>query len=210
MNVRTGLFPSHRFFVGALLAYGIVYVTICQAAHADSPDVPRELSVPPSDHEERESPLPDWAVAEPRVVDGVLLLPVRASILTESASTSRELLRIEARGALEAYLEQSLGSSEAAAAAMPNDDWIEQRFDTDKHYLGKVWIGGEEKFDTAALLRLSTEDHQSLARRWEFYLALSRARTLLSAAAGIALLVTVGLACASRVVRRRERLRPTA
>ena len=164
-----------------------------------------ELSVPPSDLVRRESPLPNWALAEPSVVDGVLLLPVRPSVMTDSQESSWELLRIEASGALEAHLETFLGSAEAARFVMPDEAWIDERIDPHQRFTSKVWVGSDEKYESAALLRLTRQDQAWLADRWQAELATARVRHLLVSLVVIVAVGFVVLATAARWVRRLER-----
>jgi len=172
---------------------------------ADDERAIAELSVPPSDLVRRESPLPDWALAEPSVVDGVLLLPVRPSVMTDSEGSSWELLRVEASGALEAHLETFLGSAEAARAVMPDEAWIDERIDPHLRFTSKVWVGSDEKYESAALLRLTSQDQAWLADRWKAELATARVRQLLVFLFVIVVVVFVVLAGAARWVHRLER-----
>lgn len=191
-----------------LLAVGAVPLEagalVCRAAAGDRfEEIGAIGDIEARDRGEGESD-PAWIDDPPNLEGTTHTWPVQASPAASSESSQR-LLEVEARGAVEAYLETLLGVSPIPPEILPDDAWLRAKLKGSARIESRDESGTETKYRSAALLRFEPQDRQRFRGLYE---SIEVRRRVWRVGAGAVLAVIMSwaaLTAASLAVRRIEK-----
>ena len=147
---------------------------------------------------------PAWIDDPPNLEGTTHTWPVQASPAA-SSELSQRLLEVEARGAVEAYLETLLGVSPIPPEILPDDAWLRAKLKGSARIESRDASGEETKYRSAALLRFEPQDRQRFRGLYE---SIEVRRRVWRVGAGAVLAVIMSwaaLTAASLAVRRVEK-----
>ncbi|MEM6364594.1 MAG: hypothetical protein AAF539_02955 [Planctomycetota bacterium] len=154
---------SHRF--GLLInAFAIALLHLCAVCSIALADVESKsenqttLSVAPLNHAEYPSDRPHWIDQSPEIADDESSI-VAASGISDTPEEAADTLAVMKRAAVETMLRHRLGRRGQPIDLdhlQIDDQWIEESLVV-RRYDGSVDVGGESKYESAVLLRLSDE-----------------------------------------------------
>lgn len=146
---------------------------------------------------------PAWVTDPPNLEGTTHTWPVQASPAA-SRELSQRLLEVEARGAVEAYLETLLGMSPIPPELLPDDAWLRAKLKGSARFESRDESGEETKFRSAALLRFEPQDRQRFRGVYESIEVGRRVWRVGGGAVLAVILSWAALTAASLAVRRFE------
>jgi len=202
--------PCHCFpiMTALLIAFLVTNSRVCDAAvdeNAAKSTGTTELSVAPSSHREFPEERPSWVDEAPSVTGEVHRWPVTSSRCS-AESLCDEGLKVSMRAAVETYVETITGDETSSKVVTLTDDWIENRRDKSKQYLGTVKLGDELMYEAATVLVFDADDQKMIKRLWRQN-QVSQRLAVLGILSGGVVSVFVGIAATLSMVTRRAEQR---
>jgi hypothetical protein len=202
--------PCHCYpiMTALLVAFLVTNLHVCDAAvdgDATKPTAATELSVAPSSHQEFPEERPAW-VDEAPSLDGDVHRWAVTSSPCSTESLCHEGLKVSMRAAVETYIESITGDASGSEVVKVSDDWIEDRRDPSKRYLGTVKSGDEVMYEAATVLVFDAHDQKMIMKMWRQNQVGQRLAVLGLLSGGV-VSVFVGIAATLSMVTRRAEQR---
>ncbi len=191
-----------------LIAFLVTNLRVCNAAGDGKPETSTgttELSVAPSSHREFPEERPSWVDEAPSMTGDIHRWPVTSSPCS-AESLCGEGLKVSMRAAVETYVESITGDETSSNVVTLTDEWIENRRDKSKQYLGTVKNGDEVMYEAATVLIFDTDDQKLIKRLWR-QSQVSQRLAVLGILSGGVVSVFVGIAATLSIVTRRAEQR---
>ena len=161
---------------------------------------PAELSVAPLDHVVYPADRPKWLADAPKL-DGETHHWVVVTPACDNPEDAADMIAIQARGAVESYVEQLSGATTEQMEFSVDDRWIDDVL-VAKRYSGDFTEGDAPRFEEAVLLSFSPTVQEQIKARWKNFEVRQRLGALGLCVTGFLGMLFVGSGVLSVVGRR--------
>ncbi len=167
---------------------------------------PAELSVAPLDHVVYPADRPKWLADAPKL-DGETHQWVVVTPACDSPEDAADMIAIQARGAVQSYVEQLTGATTERMEFPIEDRWIDDVL-VAKRYSGEFTEGDAPRFEEAVMLSFSPTVQEQIQATWKNFEVRQRLGALGLGVTGFLGMLFVGSGVLSVVGRRFQANQP--